>query len=107
MYLFLLKRQKRGEFFPEKIRDFGKKGGQFEARIREKGGEIGSLEHEYVPFWGPSGGAGSITHYLTTYTTLLMGVPKVNSRYYWFVFEISGSYRLYYCKSPVISCPYY
>ena len=41
-----------------KICDFGEKGGNFGAGIREKGGEIWILEHEYVPFLGPSGGAG-------------------------------------------------
>ena len=42
----------------QKIRDFVEKGGHFGAGIREKGGEIWILEHEYVPFLGPSGGAG-------------------------------------------------
>ena len=43
----------------QKIREFGEKGGHFGAGIREKGGEICILEHEYVPFLGPSGGAGN------------------------------------------------
>ena len=42
----------------QKIRDFGEKGGNFDAGIREKRGEIWILEHEYVPFLGPRGGAG-------------------------------------------------
>ena len=45
----------------QKIREFGEKGGHFGAGIREKGGEIWILEHEYVPFLGPSGGAGSFS----------------------------------------------
>ena len=42
----------------QKIREFGEKGGHFGAGIREKESEIWILEHEYVPFLGPSGEAG-------------------------------------------------
>ena len=41
-----------------KIRDLSEKGVIFVAQIRGKGGCFLTLEHEYVPFLGPRGGAG-------------------------------------------------
>ena len=41
-----------------KIRDLSEKGVLFVAQIRGKGGCFLTLEHEYVPFLGPRGGAG-------------------------------------------------
>ena len=41
-----------------KIRDLSEKGVLFVAQIRRKGGCFLTLEHEYVPFLGPRGGAG-------------------------------------------------
>ena len=38
------------------LQKIGEKGGNFGAGIREKGGKIWILEHEYVPFLGPRGG---------------------------------------------------
>ena len=46
-----------------KIRDLSEKGVLFVAQIRGKGGCFLTLEHEYVPFLGPRGGAGELgTH---------------------------------------------
>ena len=56
--MIIYKRNKRGLFFAWENSRFWKKGGNSCDGIREKGGEIGNLEHEYVPFLGPSGGAG-------------------------------------------------
>ena len=44
-----------------KIRDLSEKGVLFVAQIRGKGGCFLTLEHEYVPFLGPRGGAGHLT----------------------------------------------
>ena len=43
-----------------KIRDLSEKGVLFVPQIRGKGGCFLTLEHEYVPFLGPRGGAGWI-----------------------------------------------
>ena len=59
VYFSLKNAKKGGQYLLQKIREFGEKGGHFGAGIREKGGEIWILEHEYVPFLGPSGGAGA------------------------------------------------
>ena len=45
-----------------KIRDLSEKGVLFVAQIRGKGGCFLTLEHEYVPFLGPRGGAGILSH---------------------------------------------
>ena len=45
-----------------KIHDLSEKGVHFVAQIRGKGGCFLTLEHEYVPFLGPRGGAGSKGH---------------------------------------------
>ena len=41
-----------------KIHDLSEKGVLFVAQIRGKGGCFLTLEHEYMPFLGPRGGAG-------------------------------------------------
>ena len=43
-----------------KIRDLSEKGVLFVAQIRGKGGCFLTVEHEYVPFLGPRGGAGDV-----------------------------------------------
>ena len=59
--------ENRGYILRMKIRDLSEKGVLFVAQIRGKGGCFLTLEHEYMPFLGPRGGAGIFVTYHTPF----------------------------------------